>query len=81
MIKLSIYGLIRIGFEGSTRAGMVGVFILIVGACRPCSAFCHALIDSDLKAAPRLLQCGKHRDYFARSRGRFDVPSFTTSVR
>ncbi len=50
MIKLGIYGLIRIGFEWlGPGPGWWGVLILLVGAVSALFGVLYALIDSDLK--------------------------------
>ena len=50
MIKLGVYGLIRIGFEWLGLApGWWGVLILLLGAASALPGVLYALIDSDLK--------------------------------
>jgi hydrogenase-4 component B len=50
MIKLGVYGLIRIGFEWLGQGpGLWGMLILILGAVSALMGVLYALIDSDLK--------------------------------
>ena len=75
MIKLGIYGLIRIGFEWlGPGPAWWGVLILIVGAISALLGVLYALIDSDLKRRQEDCpgdagRCGYHRDQVRRGQG------------